>query len=473
MAGISRDKYSNHSEPENMDLTSSFVWVDKEACDALAAAEQKEIQDSLEQFAVTETMAHTRTGAYGAPSRQGDEIILFKEHANGPNIAFQAKKIKTKSAGLVAEIFIPVDTTASNTIYINWTGTHNVPTIVADLEKGGPGEESYRKEELDILQQINQCVASVAKRSDRKLNIVVTGHSLGGALAQLNTHTLERAIATNIYENAMNKQNTNDICQKWIKAEMKYRESLGSKVTHTHNDIPYNKRNALTPEIIGSLTVGTWNAAGVVKPVEKSSNRLASILSQAGVKVRGLFGMVGGDAVQRTSQGTILSNVAHEDAEVSLLKTDVKVEGFTQKLVGGLGLGFLGAGIGMLVMGLPGAVLGGLALGLFPMAKATLKAHTSKHLESQFEKQSEIDPEEIDFRLYRNSTPEGRAEIHKKLTNKSSFLQLPGVTRIQKGLHYTFEHITSKSNHHRASEKDVSKDISVNDSINRFDLSNW
>lgn len=426
------------SELSDADLINDFVWVDAEQLNAQEAAEREKITAQLREFALTEKLSHTEHGAYGAPKRSEHDVIEIKDQTNTDATPYKILKIKTNKNGLVAEVFIPIDTTQSQNIYINWTGTHNLNTVLADLERA-PGEESYRSQELSIIKQLNNIIKEFHSTSKKKANIIVTGHSLGGALAQQSFHSLQRAIAHNIYEKELNK-NEMSISKKWIESEKEYRTSLKSQAEHTRQDIPKDVRSHLNNAHIGSLTLGVWNSAGVLKAIENSSNQLAGLITQSGIKQRALFGMVGGDSIQKTGEGSILSNVSSDEADVIIAKIDKGHEGYYKKLIFGV-LGATTASASCILLGLPIAILGGLAFGMLPMAKSTMQAHSETH----FSDRESLDFSNIKCQYFQNNSPEGRKVIHAKLTNKSEFLQWSPVKSAQKGLHFLLSKFTSAS----------------------------
>tara|TARA_R110002110_G_scaffold415858_2_gene658585 strand:+ start:21581 stop:22993 length:1413 start_codon:yes stop_codon:yes gene_type:complete len=421
-----KEKPSSVSPEETkivLDGIDDFVWVDADEIDSQIADERKKHTDALSQFSFTEKLAHSDTGAYGAPQRENNTAVSVKDPDSDQMIDYKIVPIKTKSTGLIAEIFVPINPEQSNKICINWTGTCSLGTILADLEKT-PGEKSYRNEELSILNQINKTIGDFSDKSNGKIDLVVTGHSLGGALAQQCFHSLQRAIGTNIFKQQLESDDV-EKASSWIEAEQKYRAALGSKRANMLKEIPESSRSNLTTDNIDTITIGTWNSAGVLKAVEENSNTLASYLSNAGVKLKGLFGMVGGDAVQTTGQGTVLSDTSAEDAEVQLLKADKGHEGYFKKLFCSIAGAVVGAST--MILFPPLAILGGISLAMLPMAKATTLAHTSKHF---------IPGEELlKCELFNNASPMNRKIIHDKLANKSEFLQMLVPRAIQRGLY--------------------------------------
>lgn len=81
-------------------------------------------------------------------------------------------------------------------IQLNFFGTIDFDSTRVDMEFGGPGQQSIKKFEKKILEQMDSLIRQVSiQYPGRDLRLRVAGHSLGGALAKSFTHTLQRAIA--------------------------------------------------------------------------------------------------------------------------------------------------------------------------------------------------------------------------------------------------------------------------------------
>jgi len=177
------------------------------------------ITKQLKDFSLTEALAHSDLGggAYGAPKRKNHQTVEIKGSTEEPGILYRVVKLNTNASGLVGEILCPVDPKQSDQIIVNWTGTHNGGTLLADLERA-PGEDSYRAAEIELLNQINTQVAAHTAQTQQPVNLLITGHSLGGALAQLNFHSLQRATAMHSYSNNL-QHKLQHHCPQWIAAE--------------------------------------------------------------------------------------------------------------------------------------------------------------------------------------------------------------------------------------------------------------
>jgi hypothetical protein len=70
---------------------------------------------------------------------------------------------------------------------VAFRGTDDMADVLADLGSGGPGEEQFRAN-LSLIQHVTQSAGRMGP-------MVLTGHSLGGALAQLTAATFGRSLS--------------------------------------------------------------------------------------------------------------------------------------------------------------------------------------------------------------------------------------------------------------------------------------
>jgi hypothetical protein len=292
----------------------------------------------LKEFEYIESIAHAV--AYQAPARKSGEVFHIKD-VDGINRAYSVRKIITDHTGLVGEILIPAKSNSESKIIISWTGTHNMGSLHVDLQRA-PGEDSYRKREHQILGQINDAVGIVFEKTKMPVAISVTGHSLGGALAQLTINTCQRAIAENLHDQFLvTNQIVKAIQIKKIKSDFKKQIDAHADFPVNQNEIPHELRNNLTH--VSQLTIGTWNSAGILKAVERNSNVLAQLLESVGVHQVARFGMVKGDGVQMSGEGSIFSKAPASD--VKILKVKIHESGLKETLVKVALLGLAAMGI--------------------------------------------------------------------------------------------------------------------------------
>lgn len=354
------------------DLEDPFVEIEDAATiEAQKAAWLSQLRKEFQEFAHAEVFAHSTTVAYGASTRTPGSTVSVE------GVEYKVQRIETENQGLVGELLIPAVPTDNHTIYISWTGTEGIASLWLDTEHA-PGAASYQKEETQILAQINDAVKAHYEQTKQKVNLVMTGHSLGGALAQNCFVSLQDAIV----QHSENPESD----------ETKKRES-----------------SYLTNTFIQGLQLGVWNSAGVPKAVAERSNENAAKLKKAGVTQSAYYGMVAGDMLQTVGQGSILSAVNPDDALVQILKVTGN-EGYYRKLVS-----MMVAVGGTALLTTNPYVLGVAAVcGVTPALKATLDAHTAVH----FNNISRLDEVISNAVVLRNSVPEDRTKITSLLNDK-------------------------------------------------------
>ena len=199
-------------------------------------------------------------------------MILDEARQGHPYITL---KMQSADMGLIFEILSPKEISREQPIivYVTFPGVRSKETFVVAWERA-PGDDCFRaNERILFLDNLNQIIDDIKQKTNRKIHIALIGHSLGGAYAQLGFHALQRVIV--------------------------------------HNQVGNHCQNpALNVDNIASLTLGVWNAAGVVAEVANNSLVLAESLAKMGVKQRALYGLVEGDTLQTLGQGIVLCGVS-------------------------------------------------------------------------------------------------------------------------------------------------------------------
>jgi hypothetical protein len=396
--------------------------------------EPGEDAEVLKEFEYIESIAHAV--AYQAPARQSGEVLQIKG-IDGISRAYVVRKIITDHTGLVGEILIPAKSNPESKIIISWTGTHNMGSLHVDLQRA-PGEDSYRKREHQILEQINDAVGIVFEKTKLPIDISVTGHSLGGALAQLTINTCQRAIAENLHDQFLV---TNQIAKavqiKKIKSDFRKQIDAHADFPVNQNKIPHELRNNLNQ--VSQLTIGTWNSAGILKAVEQNSNALSQLLESVGVHQVARFGMVKGDGVQMSGEGSIFSQAPASD--VKILKIKINESGWKETLAKVAMVGLAAMGIVSVVLShlrsddalnkrekpkkkaatdepLSGTGFGIAAIvGLIGIQLISqIKKHTATHFQGEM-----ISP--INYKIYHNNSQVEQQKLKQKLQDKSILLQ--------------------------------------------------
>lgn len=368
-------------------------------------------QKLIDEFRLGETLAHVH--AYNPLQ----ETLQIKDE-DGITRSYQVYRIQTDKDGVLAQMYVPTSHDNAQ-IYVNFTGTEGKHTAHADLEPN-PGERSFLESKKAIMHQINWAIGEVAKKTGKPVSIGISGHSLGGALAQQATNECMRYCALNLQDK--DPKSAEIVSQAETRFTKAMEKRYGIKAEHQH--VPRVARENF--DHVGRIKMFTWNAAGVGKPVETYSNQISGILAESGIQLAARFGMVGGDSVQQTGEGTVLSN--SPKADVANLKMDIGVQGAKKAFA----TGAVGAAVGVLagcVLGPVGAIVGGTIGSLLGGLQPTLKAHMAVHLQP-----NNVTPS-YQYEMLRNDTPEGHYQIKQRLQKKSKALQNPVIQGARGVLH--------------------------------------
>lgn len=374
---------------------------------ALAYHETAYFDATLEPFRMSELIGHILAYKVAKNENQYQRFVI-KDHAGNIIHSYRIEEISvehpTKDSSyerdkkLMGCILIPEygenDATEKPVMYICWAGTYSTQTLLADFERSAC-EESYRRGEDQILAKIIPAINDLAKKTGQSVEIIVTGHSLGAALAQLCYHSLQRILALSI----KNKEILKTVRQ----LENQFKSELDNCAAKFNFSLHQRSLNhlSLATDTVSSMSCDVWNATGVLDPVAKHSNELSRLLVQeVGIFQSGRFGIVGGDIVQTTGQSMILNDVGNNLATVIIFKLEPHTTRMTTSVLGLLGGGFSGAVIGGAI-GFPivgGILLAGVTAAAFFTTK--LDAHMMKHFENAYYPQ-------IPFHIYTSRLADG------------------------------------------------------------------
>lgn len=242
---------------------------------------------------------------------------------------------------LIADVIIPEnDQNHDKPVYIAWTGSDNKEKWIADFIEGYPGANSYRRHEKEMVQQIKaKLLEHYNKNPNKPLQLIFTGHSLGGALAQRNFNSFQKELLKDLAEG-----------KTWV-------SHMGCTV---------------------------FNSAGVSKTVADSSNTCSKALVESGVGQELTYVSNRGDIVSQTGFA-ILNDPENNKADVhsvfkELLNQSSVVMKATGPLAGTISGAVLGTTFGGPIGGVIGAILGGATL-TGAVSTQQLKAHTLNEAE--------------------------------------------------------------------------------------------
>lgn len=329
----------------------------------------------LEDFNLSEIIAHRIAYAIAKNPGQVKKIII-NDIENKIYQTYSVEEIylldhhQERISGLKGAFLIPDHIVDVPTLRIVWAGTHGPDSARLNSEIT-PGEESYRRSEDQILKFIIEKLVFLFKKYERPIQIILSGHSLGGALSQLTFHSLQRIMILNSKDQ--------EIAKEW---ELEFRDKLKietSNIEH-HRSLLGIK---FPPDIICKMALEVWNSPGVLESVADHSNRISTLLVDNNVRLKADYGMVHGDVVQTTGRKMLLSDVKHHKVAVRLLKIQPNALSLKTKTAAGIGAISVGRTIGAAAIGGPaGAVATAVTLGGMTYAsisKMTMTAHKMHH----------------------------------------------------------------------------------------------
>ncbi|MDB6096825.1 MAG: hypothetical protein JWM09_1103, partial [Francisellaceae bacterium] len=224
-------------------------------------------------------------------------------------------------------------------VHITWTGTFDQSTILADLERA-PGLESYLDGEDQVLKSIvNSLNKIIELHPDKKINLIVSGHSLGASLAQLCFHSLQKAIVHNL------SRNNPDIKTKYEDSMTNFQQELknsswGINLSEKTKEIQaVDNLNDINPDFIEGLVLLGKNSPGVLHAITNHTNILSRILTENKISQRAFYMMQHGDLVQATGESNILNAVGENGAEINLLFLKNNQAGWLKKSLAVAGSG--------------------------------------------------------------------------------------------------------------------------------------
>jgi hypothetical protein len=281
------------------------------------------VKQQLETRFIQNGLLLGKMDAYINTGHQGKDFTL-KNPVTRELELFDVRPINCKKQGadgeyqeqsLLGNIFIAKN---KNEIYpvmhIEWRGSQTQESWLSDAQRG-PGFDSFFAHEDEILSQITDAVKVANKKAGgERIHVIISGHSLGGALAQTTLNSIQRAICRSMGEDGKRLNTNYDAA---VEADIIKSKYATSKLITEHQS-SINKV-VIPHDAVASIHAVTFNSAGVLQPVGDSSNDCSRFLKeQAGISSHLHAHQNNRDVVQATGQATILTRISNNQADVEL-----------------------------------------------------------------------------------------------------------------------------------------------------------
>lgn len=168
--------------------------------------------------------------------------------------------------GLKCSVALPLKLTADYQIHLVFLGTIDFASLWADLDFGGPGQETIRRHEQQLLEMLNQLLQQLKEiHPHATFRLRMAGHSLGGALAKGFALTLLRALA-------IQRNSAEEIIEQITNALREADQPIPRKALHSlklqliQDEINFNKYKDLME--IKDLTVYALGSPGISRTTD-------------------------------------------------------------------------------------------------------------------------------------------------------------------------------------------------------------
>lgn len=283
----------------------------------------------LQQFQLAENLCRVLAYQYTTLPQASTFKVNTKQH----DITFDVIKLNAHSdrepvASLRARgmIAIPVKDTSLKTdeaipLWFTWTGTNSHESALADITEVNAGEHSYRLLEAQFLEESLAAIRATKERfPNRKIELHFTGHSLGGALAQLHFATLQRAIL----EMGILEAHDSSLQENFQKADESYLKALKAERSDEGVNTSQLKELVQTQGLdkgiksqdIKGFHLHPWNATGVTQAVVTYTKTLIQQNEAQNRHSQANHIIFLGDPVQQTGTANIFNDPTTQDITI-------------------------------------------------------------------------------------------------------------------------------------------------------------
>jgi hypothetical protein len=177
-------------------------------------------------------------------------------------------KIITGHNGLVGYMLISTDP-LNPKIDIVWRGTYDQASASINLQADSAGDASYKEASKRIILQINAAVEYLTSQTEQPITISISGHSLGGALAQYClTDIMQALVQNNCLDNIKDNPHA-----RYKEEYIKNIQELAINDKFAVQDITHLNLNN-----IHKLELGAFNSTGVSEAVYNDAHYYSEYL---------------------------------------------------------------------------------------------------------------------------------------------------------------------------------------------------
>lgn len=344
--------------------------------------------------------------SYRDVARQPRIIPLLEED----NVVrhYEIRKLQSGHNGIVGNILIPAPSNDTTRIYVNFRGTqpHVMSSVHLNFEHCA-GEESFYTHTNQIMRQINELIGQVSGKEKKPVQLIFSGHSLGGALSQ---HAHYAAMVQSALVLGVEQQ-------KVTKGVTGLRTYLSGQYKLSHQfEILRNFAQ------VDALVLNSWGMAGVSNTIGNSSNVFADLLQSCKVIIKARLGYNTLDVVPRCGESNTLLDCQGDVACVEISDQNANM---TRTLVSGC---IDGAVAGSVFGGVYGA-----AIGVTTAVVKTLAPISAAHSNFHYGPFGELLANKS-YQIQQNTTPKGKRAIIDIFDNKLSVLQKPLLVKAKSAL---------------------------------------
>jgi ankyrin repeat protein len=245
------------------------------------------------------------------------KLVAIKNEFNQTQLYYARQLYDT--AGLISHVFLPHNPNldANTEIYITFQGTNNTDALHRDVEHKGPGYQSYKQKESDLISRFFKILTPLLNSHPGKISLTIAGHSLGGGDSFYFLQSLLKTIAKHLPMTfTAPLQMENLISDKTLSAS----DDVAGIINETEKLLLQKLLIPYDPNIlkINRLRVMALNPVGLPKSTDHALEGLARYLGH-NLSLETFILRSDGDFAQRMGDRVPLCAIPTQYATVNLL----------------------------------------------------------------------------------------------------------------------------------------------------------